>query len=356
MSNHLIIMAGGVGSRFWPMSTPEKPKQFIDVLGVGKTLLQLTVERFGNLFTPDRIWVVTSANYRNVVMEQLPGIPSENVLLEPCMRNTAPCIGYVAWKIKQRHPDATMVVSPADHIVLNGTAFRKVIETGIDFVRGTARVLTLGMQPTFPNTGYGYIHSGQRVAGSEINQVQAFKEKPSLEVARQYLAEGGYHWNAGIFLWDAATAVDALRRYEPDMAAILDEMGESFYTPAEQETVNRLFPTCKNISIDYAVMERLSGTANGDNDGLYVLPGDFGWSDLGTWGSLYEQLEKDGEGNAVVGERVNMIESSGCVVRAPQGKRMVLQGMEDFIVAEDNGVLMICKKDQEQRIKEFSSK
>lgn len=356
MENHLIVMAGGVGSRFWPMSTPEKPKQFIDVLGVGRSLLQLTVDRFGGLFSPDRIWVVTSEAYHNLVKEQLPDVPEDNILLEPCMRNTAPCIGYVAWKIKQRHPDATMVVSPADHIVLNGTAFREVIEAGIEFVRGTARVLTLGMHPTFPNTGYGYIHEAEPFEGSDIRHVAAFTEKPNADLARQYLAEGGYHWNAGIFLWDATTAVDALRRYEPDMATILDEMGESFYTSAEQESVNRLFPTCKNISIDYAVMERLSGVANNINEGLYVLPGDFGWSDLGTWGSLYDQLEKDGEGNAVVGEGVTMIESSGCVVRAPQGKRMVLQGMVDFIVADDNGVLMICKKDQEQRIKEFSSR
>lgn len=356
MTNHLIIMAGGVGSRFWPMSTPEKPKQFIDVLGVGRSLLQLTVDRFGDLFTPDRIWIVTSAAYRSVVMEQLPGVPEENILLEPCMRNTAPCIGYVAWKIKQRHPDASLVVSPADHFILDAHAFRAVIQTGLDFVKGTGRVLTLGMSPTRPDTGYGYIHSGVPVAGSPVLAVQAFKEKPVLEVAQRYLAEGGYYWNAGIFLWEVATVEKAIRRFEPEMAAILDEMGRDFYTPQEQERVNCLFPTCKSISIDYAVMERLSGQDGLGSDGLYVLPGDFGWSDLGTWGSLYARLEKDDEGNAVVGDGVTMIESRGCVVRAPHGKKMVLQGMDDYIVAEDQGTLLICKKDQEQRIKEFSSR
>ncbi len=356
MTNHLIIMAGGVGSRFWPMSTPERPKQFIDVLGVGKTLLQLTAERFGNMFTPDRIWVVTSASYREIVKEQLKGIPDDNILLEPCMRNTAPCIAYAAWKISLRHPDAMLVVSPADHFVVDTSEFRRVIEEGVKFVQNSKRVLTLGMQPTRPDTGYGYIHSGKAIEGFNSYAVQAFKEKPALEVAKQYLAEGGYFWNAGLFLWQAATVVDAIRTYEPEMADIMDTMAADFYTIKEQESVNSLFPTCKSISIDYAVMERLSGGESGSDTGLYVLPGDFGWSDLGTWGSLYARLNKDEAENAVVGDCVTMIESSGCIVRAPQGKKMVLQGMDDFIIAEDNDTLLICKKNQEQRIKEFSEK
>lgn len=356
MTNHLIIMAGGVGSRFWPMSTPERPKQFIDVLGVGKTLLQLTVERFGDMFSPERIWVVTSAAYRDIVKDQLAGIPDDNILLEPCMRNTAPCIAYAAWKISLRHPDALLVVSPADHFVVDGTEFRRVIHEGVSFVKNTDRVLTLGMHPTRPDTGYGYIHSGDVVRGSNAHSVLAFKEKPKLEVAQHYLDEGGYYWNAGLFLWHASTVIKSLRKFEPGMASIMDSMSAWFYTGEEQEKVNALFPECKSISIDYAVMERLNSVDADPNSGLYVLPGDFGWSDLGTWGSLYSRLEKDGSGNAVVGDRVSMIESSGCIVRAPQGKRMVLQGMDDFIVAEDNGTLLICRKDQEQRIKEFSDK
>lgn len=352
----MVIMAGGVGSRFWPMSRPEKPKQFIDVLGVGRSLLQLTVDRFGALFPIDKVWVVTSEAYKELVQEQLPGIPDGQILLEPCMRNTAPCIGYVAWKIAQRDPHATLVVSPADHVVLEGADFRRVIAEGIGFVQGTSRVLTLGMQPTRPDTGYGYIQSGEGVANGGEKRVLAFKEKPQLDVAMRYLAEGGYYWNAGIFLWDAATVETGLRLFEPELAKTLDQMRADFYTPREQTTVNRLFPTCKNISIDYAVMERISTASEPGVPELFVLPGDFGWSDLGTWGSLYAQLEKDSGQNAVVGDGVKMIESHGCVVRAPKGKRMVLQGLEEYIVAEDDNILLICKKDQEQRIKEFSSK
>lgn len=247
------------------------------------------------------------------------------------------------------------MVSPADHVVLDATEFRRVIEEGVQFVKGTDKVLTLGMTPTRPDTGYGYIQSGSSMELNEIRQVLAFKEKPDLGVAKQYLADGGYYWNAGIFIWDVATVVKSLRQYEPDLAATLDRMSEKFFTADEQDAVNQLFPLCKSISIDYAVMERMSGAQDGDGC-LYVLPGDFGWSDLGTWGSLYSQLDKDGSANAVVGDHVTMIESEGCVVRAPQGKRMVLQGLQDYIVAEDDNTLLICKKDQEQRIKEFSEK
>ena len=347
-------MAGGVGSRFWPMSRPEKPKQFIDVLGTGRSLLQLTVDRFGSLFPIENIWIVSSTSYKELVIDQLPGIPEEQILLEPCMRNTAPCIGYVAMKIRQRHPDATIVVSPADHIVLDVSEFRQVIDRGICFVKGTSTVLTLGMQPMRPDTGYGYIQSENSSQVNEIQHVYAFKEKPALEVAEQYLTDGGYYWNAGIFIWDVATVVNSLSLYEPDLVVILEKMSEKFYTVEEQNWVNQLFPLCKSISIDYAVMERMSNKREGDNR-LYVLPGDFGWSDLGTWGSLHSQLEKDDDNNAVVGDNVIMIESDGCVVRAPNGKRMVLQGLNGYIVAEDDNTLLICKKDQEQRIKEFSA-
>ncbi|MCR5695805.1 MAG: mannose-1-phosphate guanylyltransferase [Marinilabiliaceae bacterium] len=357
-NNHLVIMAGGVGSRFWPMSRPDNPKQFIDVLGVGQTLLQLTVSRFGAAFSPDHIWVVTSEQYKNKVHEQLPEIPEDNILLEPCMRNTAPCIAYVAWKICNRYPDATIVVSPSDHFVVDGEMFRATIEQGLNFVRGTSRVLTLGMKPTRPDTGYGYIQQGENVDGS-FSKVNAFKEKPVLEVAKQYLADGGYYWNAGIFMWDAAVAKESIRTFEPEIAAVMDKMEPSFYTENEQSVVGECFPQCKNISIDYAVMERLGGkeaTILGRPSSVYVLPADFGWSDLGTWGSLYTQIEKDDASNAIIGRgKVKMIESNGCMVCASGNVRMVLQGLENYIVAEDNGTLLICKKDQEQRIKEFSS-
>lgn len=355
---HLVIMAGGVGSRFWPMSRPECPKQFIDVLGVGRSLLQLTVDRFGKDFEPEHIWVVTSAKYLDMVRQQLPEIPTDNILLEPCMRNTTPCIGYVAWKIRKRYPDATLVVSPADHFVLDTNEFRRVIAQGLDFVSDNSRVLTLGMKPTRPDTGYGYIHAGGQLTGSDVCEVQAFREKPQLEVAKQYLAEGGYYWNAGIFLWRAQTAEAAIRLFEPEMAQIFDKMQDSFYTANEQAVVNELFPQCKSISVDFAVMERLGGQKVelcGSESGVFVLPSDFGWSDLGTWGSLYTQLDKDDNMNAIVGsQHVSMIESTDCVVRASGQIKMVLQGLDGFIVAEDNNTLLVCKKDQEQRIKSFS--
>lgn len=352
-----MIMAGGVGSRFWPMSRPEQPKQFIDVLGVGRSLIQLTVDRFGDMVTPDCIWVVTSAKYRDMVKTQLPQIPEENILLEPCMRNTAPCISYVAWKIRKRDANAMMVVSPADHFVLDVDGFRKSIERGFSFIEGTSNVLTLGMQPTRPDTGYGYIQASSEVEGGVYN-VAAFKEKPQREVAEQYLASGGYYWNAGIFIWSAATAEAAIRLFEPEMAEIFDSMQSRFDTILEQEAVNELFPKCKNISIDYAVMERLGGKVVelcGKPSSVNVLPSDFGWSDLGTWGSLYTHVDKDDSENAIIGtENVSMIDSSNCIVRASGDIKMVLQGLDGYIVADDNGVLLVCQKEQEQRIKSFS--
>lgn len=355
---HLVIMAGGVGSRFWPMSRPECPKQFIDVLGVGRSLLQLTVDRFGDRFPPENTWIVTSAKYAQMVHEQLPLIPKSNILLEPCMRNTAPCIGYVTWKIRSRDPHAVLVVSPADHFVVDTEEFRRVIAQGLDFVTDSSRVLTLGIKPTRPDTGYGYIQAGNAVDSSDICTVKAFCEKPQLAIAEQYLAEGGYYWNAGIFIWQATTIEFAIRIYEQGIANLLDQMKHSFFTAREQEAVDRYFPQCKNISIDYAVMEPLSQRSSeifGKESSVNVLPADFGWSDLGTWGSLYTQLPKDEANNAVVGsQNVSLIESSDCVVRASGNIKMVLQGLQDYIVADDNGTLLVCRKDQEQRIKSFS--
>lgn len=349
-------MAGGVGSRFWPMSRPERPKQFIDVLGVGRTLIQLTVDRFGSSFKPENTWVVTSKSYKQQVCEQLPDIPESNILLEPCMRNTAPCIAYVVWKIMQREPDATVVVTAADHFVVDTEEFRRVIAQGIDFVRGTARVLTLGMKPTRPDTGYGYIQSGEKV-DANVHRVESFREKPQLSVAEQYLADGSYYWNAGIFLWDARTAQEALRHFQPKTAALFDNIASSFYTEDEQQTVDEHFPQCESISIDYAVMEPLGGhetEIGGRQCGVYVMPSDFGWSDLGTWGSLYAQKQKDADNNAVIGEAAALVECSDCIVRTSGKLRMVLQGLEGYIVADDHDTLLVCKKSEEQRIKAFS--
>ena len=344
MQNHVVIMAGGVGSRFWPMSTPEYPKQFVDVLGTGKTMIQMTVERFAPLCPMSNFWVVTSEPYVAMVREQLPEIPVENIIAEPCARNTAPCIAYACWKIRMSDPYANIVVTPADAMVQDVNEFRKVIGHALDFTAAGCRIVTVGITPTRPETGYGYIKEGEHVVDG-IHKVQSFREKPSLEVAQSYLDEGGYLWNAGIFVWKAQTITDAIRTHAPSLAALMDQMAQSFYSEEEHDAVARLFPTCEKISIDYAVMEKA--------DNIYTIPADFGWSDLGTWGSLWTLKEKTEEGNAIVGEDVRMIDSKDCIVHAPGSKSVVLQGLEDSIVVERDGRLLICKLSEEQRIKDF---
>ena len=387
-------MAGGVGSRFWPMSTPEYPKQFVDVLGRGMSMIQMTVERFAPLCPIENMWVVTSADYEALVREQLPQLPVENILLEPAMRNTAPCIAYACWKIRQKNPSANVVVTPADALVVDVDDFRKVIGRALEFTAAGHRIVTVGIRPTRPETGYGYIEiAGQagndgvgNDGGGSVNdgvgndgadndgggscndgvandgadndgadvtpgltgsplKVDSFKEKPALEVARQYLAAGNYLWNAGIFVWNIDTIVESLRAFVPDLAAKMDIMSESFFTPSERKIVGDIFPTCEKISIDYAVMEKA--------DYIYTIPGDFGWSDVGTWGSLWTLLSHDEDGNAVVGENVHLNDCRGCIVHAPGAESVVLQGLEDSIVVERDGRLLVCKLSEEQRIKDF---
>lgn len=346
-NNHLVIMAGGVGSRFWPMSTPEKPKQFIDVLGTGRTLLQLTADRFTGICPPENVWVVTAEKYRDIVKEQLPEVSDDHILLEPCMRNTAPCIAYVSWKIKKRYPEANLVVSASDHIVTDVEEFVRVIRKGLEFTESEDRILTLGMKPTRPETGYGYIKMEREALGEgEIRKVEGFKEKPDRMTAEKYLQEGGYTWNSGIFLWSVSTVEKAFRSYQPKMSALFDSLEDYFYTEKEREIIGQKFPDCEKISVDYAIMEHAQN--------IYVFPADFGWSDLGTWGSLYELSGKDKEGNAIIGERVKMVECRDCIVHLSGEHQIVLQGLEGYIVAEQNGVILICRKEEEQRIKEFS--
>ena len=346
MNSHVVIMAGGVGSRFWPMSTPEYPKQFIDVMGCGKTMIQMTVERFAPLCQMSNMWVVTSEAYVGMVRNQLPEIPVENILAEPCARNTAPCIAYACWKIKAKDPDANIVVTPSDALVTDVDEFRRIVRAALDFTAQGKRILTLGIKPTRPETGYGYIAASETLGGSEICAVEAFKEKPSLEVAQGYLAAGNYLWNAGIFVWNVSTIVDSMRRFVPDLAAKMDRMSAAFYTRHERETVEDIFPTCEKISIDYAVMEKA--------DYIYTIPGDFGWSDVGTWGSLWTLLPHDENGNAVVGENVHLYECKGCIVHAPNAASVVLEGMEDSIVVERDGRILVCRLSEEQRIKDFT--
>lgn len=343
--NHIVIMAGGIGSRFWPMSTPEYPKQFVDVLGTGKTMIQMTVERFAPLCPIENIWVVTSKEYVRIVREQLPDLPEANILPEPAMRNTAPCIAYACWKIGKQDPYANVVVTPADALVLDVAEFRKVIGRALDFTVSGKRIVTVGIKPTRPETGYGYIASGESHDGGPIRNVDSFREKPALKVAEEYLAAGNYLWNAGIFVWNINTITESLRTFNPDLAAKMDTMSESFYTAEEEAVVAEIFPTCEKISIDYAVMEKA--------DYIYTIPGDFGWSDVGTWGSLWTLLPHDEDGNAVVGSNVHLNDCKGCIVHAPGASSVVLQGLEDCIVVERDGRLLVCKLSDEQRIKDF---
>ena len=349
INNHLVIMAGGVGSRFWPMSTAEHPKQFIDVLGVGKTLLQLTVERFGELVSPENVWVVTNQRYADIVSQQLPDMPKENILCEPCRRNTAPCIAYVSWRIKSRDPKANIVVTPSDHIVTNPQEFQRVISECMKFTADTDAVVTLGMKPNRPETGYGYIQanlSANSLRNKEIFRVDTFREKPDLETAKVYISKNNFFWNAGIFIWNVNTIVNAFRMYQPTMAKIFESMLPIYGTPEEQDVINEKFPECENISVDYAIMEKA--------EEIFVCPADFGWSDLGTWGSLQQQSHKDLYGNACIGPDISLFETHNCIIHTTQEKRVVVQGLDGYIVAENNDTLLICKLSEEQRIKQFS--
>lgn len=352
MNNHLVIMAGGVGSRFWPMSTPECPKQFIDVMGCGRTFIQLTLDRFRGIVPNENVWVVTSESYRDIVREQLPDISPDHILLEPCRRNTAPCIAYVSWRIKQIAPDANLIITPSDHIVTDVIEFQRVMRLALDFTSANDAILTLGMKPTRPETGYGYI---ERVkdgtdgicADGSIYKVAQFREKPNLETAKQYISQPEFYWNSGIFVWNVRTIVSQLKLHAPVVAAVFDRLNPYLGTDKEQEMVNQLFPTCPSISIDYAVMEKAQE--------IYVCPADFGWSDVGTWGSLITLSQKDDEGNATIGPRIEMYECANCIVHTSEEKRVVVQGLDGYIVAEKDGTLLICKLSEEQRIKEFSA-
>ena len=339
-------MAGGVGSRLWPASTPELPKQFIDILGVGRTLIQLTVDRFLPVCPEKNFWVVTSRSYVDTVRAQLPGIPEDQILAEPVGRNTAPCIAYASWKIAKKCPDANIVVTPADALVLNTALFTEVIGKALRKTASGGSIVTVGIAPTRPETGYGYIHAAETTRNTVV-KVLEFKEKPDIATAGEYLADGHYFWNAGIFVWSVGTIVEQLRRYAPQIAGVMDELAPSFDTGREPAELDRLFPTCEKISIDYAVMEK--------SPDIHVIAGDLGWSDLGSWGSVKTHLEADAEGNSAVGGDIRLFGCRNCLVHAPEEKTVVVQGLDGYIVSESAGRLLVCSLAQEQHIKEFSS-
>ena len=345
MNNHIVIMAGGIGSRFWPLSTPEFPKQFIDILGCGRTLIQLTVDRFKGLCPTENFWVVTNAAYVDIVRQQLPEMPVNHILAEPAARNTAPCIAWACWRIKAEDPEANVVVTPADAVVMNPEEFRRVIGNALNFTEKSDAIVTIGIKPSRPETGYGYVEVDTQAikqsSNQEICRVAAFKEKPDLATAERYLEAGNYLWNAGIFVWNVRTITDAISTYKPNIANDMERMK----TPAD---VQEIFPQCEKISIDYAVME--PAAADGK---VYTHPADFGWSDLGNWASLHDKLQKDSANNGAVG-KVHLYECSNCVVHAEEASKVVLQGLDGYIVSAKGDRLLVCKRSEEQRIKEFS--
>lgn len=345
---HLVIMAGGVGSRFWPVSSEALPKQFLDILNCGRTLLQLTADRFDGLIPKENVWIVTSEAYAEIVAEQLPDVPRENILLEPCRKNTAPCICYVSWKIKKRNPRANVVVSPADHIVLDVKAFQESVDDALSFAAETDAIVTLGIKPSRPETGYGYIKADLSFSSSRkqnIYRVDEFKEKPSLEVAQEYIKQPNYFWNSGVFIWNVGTIVNAFRVYEPAISEKFEELLSAYDTPREQELINKAYPECEAISVDYAIMEKA--------EEIFVRPASFAWSDLGTWTSLREQCEKDRYGNVSLGENIHFFDTYHTIVHALGKKRVVVQGLDGYVVAEKDDEILICKLSEEQRIKLF---
>lgn len=384
-NNYCVIMAGGVGSRFWPFSRNKKPKQFLDFFGTGRSLLQMTIDRFRPIVPIENILIVTNVLYRDLVLEQIPDLKAEQVLCEPARRNTAPCIAYAAARIKAMEAKgerrkARIVVAPSDHLILQEDTFRQTIQQGFDFIENNDALLTLGMKPTRPETGYGYIQMGENAypkplpectpqshelcrgpregkgllseeargdeaKGEMICKVKAFTEKPNLELAKVFLESGDFLWNSGIFIWSLDSILNAFHAYLPEMANKFAEGDKVMGTADEDAFIQQIFPTCPSISIDYGVMEKAKN--------VHVIPSDFGWSDLGTWGSLYELSDKDENENVTLHSDATYYDSHGNIVTLPKGHLAVVQGLEDCIVAESDGVLLICKRDAEQQIRQF---
>jgi mannose-1-phosphate guanylyltransferase len=345
-NNYGVIMAGGIGSRFWPMSTPEKPKQFLDILGLGKTLLQMTFERLEKVSLTENIYIVTNEKYKNLVKQQLPQIREEQILCEPQRKNTAPCIAYAASKIYSLNKEAVLVVSPSDHLIVKEDLFTKNIETAIKQSINN-RIVTLGIQPTRPDTGYGYIEFNNKEE-NEVQEVKQFREKPTLELAKEFVAAGNFYWNSGIFIWKASTILSSLKEFTPELYNLFSIDNGFYNTISEQEKINLCFEKCEDISIDYAVMEQAKN--------VDVVLATFDWSDLGTWGSLYEHIPMDENKNAIVGKNVHLFNSKNCLINVPQNKKVLIEGLENYIVVEADDVLMILSMKNEQELKNYLKK
>lgn len=338
-------MAGGIGSRFWPMSRANHPKQFLDILGTGKTMLQQTFERYNKMVPAENIFIVTAREYVSKVKEQLPEIPEANILAEPSRKNTAPCIAYVAFKLHQINPDALMIAAPADNLILDDQAFLETTITALNFIDHINALVTIGIKPTHPNTGYGYIQHDDLEAAPGIYKVKTFTEKPNLELAKTFIDSGDFLWNAGIFTWKVKNLINAFEQYLPEMHEVFVAEKDNFNTPEEVAAIERIYPQCTNISIDFGIMEKA--------ENVYVIPASFAWSDLGTWNSAWHNMEKDYFHNAVAGDQVMVFDTKNTMVHVPNNKLVLLQGMEDYIVVDTQDVLLICKRDKEQEIKDY---
>jgi mannose-1-phosphate guanylyltransferase len=347
--NFCVIMAGGIGSRFWPLSRTRKPKQFLDILGTGKSLLQQTFERFLQIVPKENIFIVSNEEYGELILKQLPEINKEQVLLEPIRRNTAPCIAYANYKIREIEPDANIVVAPSDHLIIKEREFLQVVEKGLSFVATNEALLTLGIQANRPETGYGYIQiTGEKdtvVVNESLRKVKTFTEKPDLKMAQLFLESGDFYWNSGIFLWSLKSIIKAFEEHLNDIDSLFKEGIGLYNTSKENNFIATTYPKCKNISIDYGVMEKANN--------VHVLCADFGWSDLGTWGSLYDMLHKDGHLNTIQGKNVFSYDTKKCLINLPNDKLAVIQGLNNFIVVDSDNILLICRKDEEQKIKQF---
>ncbi len=338
-------MAGGIGSRFWPMSRTNYPKQFLDILNIGRTLIQSTYDRFAKFIPKENIYVVTFEDYADIVAEQLPELSKANILCEPSRKNTAPCIAYVSYKIQLLNANANLICAPSDHLITDDDAFIKICNEALKFTADIKGLLTLGIKPTHPNTGYGYIQYETLAVGENIYKVKTFTEKPTVEIAKAFIASGDFLWNAGIFVWQVKNIIKAFEKLLPEIHEVFDAELNNFNTDAEKEAIERIYPLCVNISIDYGIMEKA--------DNVYIMPSSFGWSDLGTWASAFQNLEKDYLENAVVGDNVMIIDATNNLVHASNKKLILLQGLNDYVVVDTKDVLLICKKDKEQDIKEY---
>ena len=346
-NNYAVIMAGGVGSRFWPVSKSEHPKQFLDILGTGETLIQQTFSRLRRICYSENILIVTNKKYKELCLKQLPDLTEDNILCEPSIRNTAPCIAYAAFRIQSMNENANIIVAASDHIILKEDEFVRVADDCLNIVGMHDILLTIGITPSRPDTGYGYVQftSDKLRDHNKVMKVKTFTEKPDQELALNFLDSGDFLWNSGMFIWSVQSIVLAYRKYLRDMYDIFEEGGQFYNTSKEVEFIDRVFPTCKNISVDYGIMEK--------SDNVYVYPANFGWSDLGTWGSVSNHIKLDENSNAIQAEKILLYDSADNIINIPHDRLLVMQGMNGYIVVENDGILLICKKENEQEIKRF---